>query len=97
MFRGLQTLIMHCGLAFALMFAVAFIGVAVTGPTVAGNIRLHPGGTPVPLVSSINFRAGQTRSNNAVIPLSALGELGAYLDQLSGTAHLILDVNGYFK
>ena len=29
MLRGLQALISHCGLAFALMFAVAFIGVAV--------------------------------------------------------------------
>ena len=73
------------------------LNIAVTGPTVAGNIRLHSGGTAVPLVSSINFMAGQTRSNNAVIPLSALGELAAYLDQVSGTAHLIIDVNGYFK
>ena len=73
------------------------LNLAVTGPTVAGNLRLHPGGTAVPLVSSINFTAGQTRSNNAVVPLSALGELAAYLDQVSGTAHLILDVNGYFK
>ena len=51
----------------------------------------------MPLVSAINYKAGQTRSNNAVIPLSALGALAAYLDQVAGTAHLILDVNGYFK
>ena len=73
------------------------LNIAVTQPTVAGNIRLHPGGTAVPLVSAINYKAGQTRSNNAVIPLSHLGELAAYLDQVAGTAHLILDVNGYFK
>ncbi len=73
------------------------LNVAVTQPTNPANIRLHPGGTVVPLVSAINFQAGQTRSNNAVIPLSALGELAAYLDQVSGTAHLIVDVNGYFK
>ena len=73
------------------------VNIAVTGATSPGNIRLHPGGTAVPLVSSINFKAGQTRSNNGVVPLSALGELAAYLDQASGTAHLILDVNGYFK
>ena len=73
------------------------LNIAVTGPTNAGNLRLHPGGTSVPLVSSINYKAGQTRSNNAVIRLNALGELAAYLDQVSGTAHLILDVNGYFK
>ncbi len=73
------------------------LNIAVTQPTNAGNIRLHPGGTAVPLVSAINYKAGQTRSNNAVIPLSALGQLAAYLDQAAGTAHLILDVNGYFK
>ena len=73
------------------------LNIAVTGPTNAGNLRLHPGGTAVPLVSSINFKAGQTRSNNAVVPLSALGQLGAFLDQAAGTAHLIIDVNGYFK
>ena len=73
------------------------VNIAVTASTAPGNIRLHPGGTAVPLVSSINFRAGQTRSNNAVVPLSALGQLAAYLDQSAGTAHLILDVNGYFK
>jgi len=73
------------------------LNIAVTQPSMAGNIRLHPGGTVVPLVSAINYKAGQTRSNNAVIPLSALGELAAYLDQVAGTAHLILDVNGYFK
>ena len=39
MFRGLQTLIMHCGLAFALMFAAAILGVALTGPTVSAAER----------------------------------------------------------
>ena len=39
MLRGLQALVTHCGLAFALMFAVAFIGVAVTGPTVSAAER----------------------------------------------------------
>ena len=69
----------------------------MTQPTNAGNIRLHPGGTAVPLVSAINYKASQTRSNNAVIPLSALGQIAAFLDQGVGTAHLIVDVNGYFK
>ncbi len=73
------------------------LNIAVTQPTGAGNIRLHPGGTAVPLVSAINYKTGQTRSNNAVIPLSASGQLAAFLDQVAGTAHLIVDVNGYFK
>lgn len=69
------------------------INIAVTGSTAAGNVRLHPGGTPVPLVSAVNYSAGQTRSNNAVVPVSATGELAAFASE---TVHLILDVNGYF-
>jgi len=37
------------------------VNLAVTGPTDAGNVRLRAGGSVVPLVSSINYAAGQTR------------------------------------
>jgi uncharacterized repeat protein (TIGR01451 family) len=73
------------------------INLAVTQPTVTGNIRLFPTGQPVPTVSSINYAAGQTRSNNALVPLSVLGEMSAFVGQASGTVHLIIDVNGYFE
>lgn len=73
------------------------LNIAVTGSTAPGNIRLHPGGTLVPATSSINFAAGQTRSNNAIIILDSLGRLAAFAAQASGTVHIILDVNGYFE
>jgi len=73
------------------------VNLAVTGSNVAGNLRLHPAGTLVPLTSSINYAAVQTRANNAVVPLSALGGLAVYCGQASGAAHFILDVNGYFE
>jgi hypothetical protein len=66
----------------------------VTGSTAAGNVRLHPGGTPVPLVSSLTYSAGQTRSNNAVIGLSATGQLAVFAGHASG--QVVLDVQGYF-
>jgi uncharacterized protein YkwD len=72
------------------------VNVAVTGATAAGNLRLHAGGTSVPLISTINYQAGQTRSNNAVVRLNTSGELSVYV-QGSGTVHFILDVNGYFE
>lgn len=71
------------------------VNVAVVGATAAGNLRLHPCG-PVPLTSTINYLAGQTRSNNAVVPLDGGGNLCVYVGQASGTVHFILDVNGYF-
>jgi hypothetical protein len=73
------------------------LNVGVTGPTAAGHLRLHLGGTPLPLVSSINYSAGQTRSNNALVPLSVLGDLAVFAGQASGTVHVILDVSGYFE
>ncbi len=73
------------------------VDIAATGSTKAGNIRFHALGGVVPLISSISYGEGQMRSNNAVISLSAEGTFGAYLDQAVGMAHLILDVNGYFK
>jgi hypothetical protein len=48
-------------------------------------------------VSSINYVAGQTRANNAIASLNGLGELAIRCSQASGTAHFILDVNGYFE
>jgi len=73
------------------------VNVTVTEPTTAGHLRLYPAGTPLPTVSVINYSAGQTRANNAVVPLNGLGEMAVYCGQASGTTHFILDVNGYFE
>ena len=53
------------------------LNLAVTQPTASGNVRLYPADAAVPTVSSINYASGQTRSNNAVVGLSAAGELKA--------------------
>jgi len=74
--------------------AAVSVNVAVTAPTAAGNVRLYPAGSAVPNSSTINYAAGQTRSNNAVVGLSGAGELAAQC-QPSGSTHLIVDVNGY--
>lgn len=71
--------------------------IAVVGSTAPGNLRLHAAGTPVPPVSTINYAAGQTRSNNAVAPLSPSGRLAVFVAQSSGSVHFVLDVNGYFE
>jgi uncharacterized repeat protein (TIGR01451 family) len=73
------------------------LNVAVTQPTAAGNVRLFPGGTPAPLASTLNYRAGITRANNATAALGTAGDLTALASQASGSVHLILDVNGYFE
>ena len=66
----------------------------VTQPTAPGHVILYPGGSPAPSVSAINFRAGQTRANNAIVPLGAGGTLAV---QSAAPTHFIPDVNGYFE
>jgi hypothetical protein len=84
-----------CGVP-ATAWAVS-LNVTVTQPTAAGNVRLFPGGTPAPLASTVNYRAGITRANNATAALGTAGDLTALASQASGTVHLILDVDGYFE
>jgi hypothetical protein len=68
-------------------------------PTGLGNLRLYPGDGAVPSTSSLNFGAGQTRSNNGVFALPGNGDgTLAILATVaaSGTVHVVLDVTGYF-
>jgi hypothetical protein len=69
----------------------------VTQPTAAGDLRALPGGLPMPTVSVINYKAGQTRANNANVSLGGSGEIAVRCDQASGSVHFILDVTGYVQ
>ena len=73
------------------------LNLAVTQPTGTGNLRLYPAGVATPSIASLNYSAGQTRSNNAIVSLDATGRLAAWCAQAGGTVHLIIDVNGYFE
>jgi hypothetical protein len=73
------------------------VNVTITGPTSGGFLTIYPAGAPIPPTSTINFAAGQTRANNAVLSLGPAGDITAASGQSSGTVHFILDVNGYFQ
>jgi CSLREA domain-containing protein len=72
------------------------VNVTVAAPTAAGDLRLFTGGSPLPLASTVNYRAAQTRANNAVVALGDSGDIDVRCDQATGTVQFILDVNGYF-
>ncbi|HMF10495.1 MAG TPA: right-handed parallel beta-helix repeat-containing protein, partial [Thermoanaerobaculia bacterium] len=76
--------------------AVSF-NFTITAPTNAGDLRVFPAGGGLPLVSTLNWSAGQTRANNAIIALGPSADLTVHPDQAAGTVHLIIDVNGYFQ
>jgi len=69
----------------------------VTLGTAAGYVELHAGGTGAPPVSTLNYRAGQTRANNAVVLLGPAGDFRVASGQPAGTVQVIVDVNGYFQ
>lgn len=73
------------------------INVTITQPTSAGDLRIFPGGSTVPLVSAINYRTGQTRANNATVALGTAGDITVHCDQVAGTVQFILDVDGYYQ
>jgi hypothetical protein len=86
----------QCGLP-ATPRAVA-INVTVTQPTTGpGRFTVYTGGSTLPATSTLNYNNGQTRSNNAVVPLGTAGDMTVFCGQGSGTAHLVVDVVGYFQ
>ena len=75
------------------------VNVTVVSPASGGFIRLFPGNADSATTSTINFSAGQTRSNNSVVPLATSGSGTLSLQSTSNGGHLVhvvLDVMGYF-
>jgi hypothetical protein len=74
------------------------VNVTVTETTAPGYLTLYPATGSLPLVSNINFVAGVTRANNAVLVLAddGSGEVDVF-NGSGGTAQVIIDVNGYFE
>jgi uncharacterized repeat protein (TIGR01451 family) len=80
----------------ATAWAVA-LNVVVAAPTAGGYFSVYPGGTPAPATSTVNYAAGRTRANNATLSLGPAGDLAVFNGQATGSAHLILDITGYFE
>jgi subtilisin family serine protease len=74
------------------------VNMTVTAPTGSGYLRAYAASLPSPPpTSALNFAAGATRANNAVVALSPAGELAVYNGMSAGTAQLVVDVVGYFE
>lgn len=74
------------------------LNLTAMNPTGNGNISLWPADLPQPSTSAINFAAGITRANNAILALAGDGDLATQAFVAgSGTVHLIVDVVGYFE
>jgi endosialidase-like protein len=81
----------QCGIP-ATAVAVS-LNVTATNTLGPGFLLLHPQGGAQPLVSTLNYLAGETVANAALVPLGPGGL--TVVAGVSGT-DLVLDVNGYF-
>jgi hypothetical protein len=70
------------------------LNVTVTGTLGTGYVVLYPQDGPFPPVSTLNYFAGQTVANSAIVPLGTGGAIRVVAG-VSGT-DLIIDVNGYY-
>jgi Tol biopolymer transport system component len=87
-----------CGIPAAARAVAA--NITVIQPTGQGHLTLHPGDLAAPLTSTINFIAGSTRANNALLPLALDGTGTLSLTPSvagGGTVHVLVDVSGYFE
>jgi hypothetical protein len=81
----------------------ATVNLTVVGPNGTGFLTMFPSGIPRPLVSSLNFNAGEPAlGNGAIVPLADQAMFAQDLSVFArvtgpGTAHIVLDVTGYFQ
>ena len=84
-----------CGVP-ATALAVA-LNLTAVSPSAAGNLTVFPAGTFQPPTSNLNFTAGQTRSNNAVVQFQAGSVTISYTAAGGATVQVVVDVVGYFE
>ncbi|HEX2782833.1 MAG TPA: Ig domain-containing protein, partial [Ilumatobacteraceae bacterium] len=70
------------------------LNITVDGPTSAGFVTAYPCGGDVPLASNLNFLAGQTIANSAVV---RIGSNHAVCFYVSKSTDLVVDVNGSYS
>lgn len=78
---------------------VVSANVAVVSPASTGNLVMYPATLAVPPpTSTVSFRAGKNRANNANLLLSSDGTGRVVArNNAAGALHLVVDVNGYWR
>jgi hypothetical protein len=69
--------------------------VTVTGASPDGYLSLFPASGTTPLVSNLNFSAGETVANLVTVPVSQGGQMSFFSHLTSGTLEVVADVQGY--
>jgi hypothetical protein len=70
------------------------LNVTVTEPDTASFVTVYPAGQQLPVVSNLNFVAGQTIPNQVTVGVGAGGQITVYND--AGFTDVIVDIVGYY-
>jgi len=76
------------------------VNVTVIEASALGYLTLYPGDGLPPVASTLNFLAGVTRANNALVRLAPSGNGTLAIRPMingGGTVHVIIDVVGFFE
>ena len=74
------------------------LNITAVNPSADGYLSLYPEVGVPPSTSTINFRQGQVRANNAIVGLNGFGGMTVFCGLASpGAVDYVLDVNGYFQ
>lgn len=78
------------------------VNLTVVGPTNFGHLTAFPYNTVPPIVSNLNYNAGEPAlGNGAIVPLAVDSSFQiSFLPVLGGgvgTVHLVVDITGYFQ
>ena len=70
------------------------LNVTVTEPASGGWLAAWPAGVTLPVISNLNYVAGQTVANLVIVKVGAGGKVNLYSS--GGPVHVIVDVAGWF-
>ena len=74
--------------------AAVVLNVTATNTTAASYFSVWPVGASQPIVSNLNWVAGQTVPNRVIVPLGTGGKVNVF--NYAGSADLVIDVGGWF-
>ncbi len=76
--------------------AAVALNVTVTNPKQGGYLTAYPDGENRPVVSNLDFMAGQTIANQVIVKVGADGYVD-FANSSAGSTDLIVDIDGYFR
>lgn len=73
--------------------SAAAINVIAIESSAAGFLTVWPCGSPLPVASTLNYRAGEIRANGSIVSVGSGGQICVYAHQ---TTDIVMDLTGWF-